>query len=217
MKLRQLLASLAILTVCADARAADLEAEAWPELDIWINLDEAKKTRLYIMNAYAMDLEGTYNETAISVSVDHRLHPNWAVRGGLRYIVKQTDPPDKDEWRGVGDVKLYLPLGRRWQLTDRNRLDLRQLVGGGFSVRYRNRVMLEKPIPMFGRDITGFGSYEIYYDSNHSAWSRQRLIGGGSVPIVDWLSVDLFYGYHIETRPKDETAGAWGLAIGLYF
>jgi len=37
------------------------------------------------------------------------------------------------------------------------------------------------------------------------------------MPFSKWLSLDVFYGYHIETAPNNETGGAIGLAIGIYF
>jgi hypothetical protein len=63
-----------------------------------------------------------------------------------------------------------------------------------------------------------FGSYELYYDSRYSRWGqRHRFIGGVSIPLAERASVDLFYGYHIETAPKDETGDAVGIAFGFYF
>ena len=76
---------------------------------------------------------------------------------------------------------------------------------------------MEKTIKVFSRTLTGFSSYEIYYDSRYDKWrQRNRFIGGVSTPIVDWLSVDVFYGYHIERKPKRETGGAIGVAFGIY-
>ena len=70
---------------------------------------------------------------------------------------------------------------------------------------------------MLGKDVTWFASYELYYDTKYEEWVRQRLIGGFSYPFTDWLTTDLFYGYHVVTVPEKENAGAWGLAIGFWF
>ena len=103
--------------------------------------------------------------------------------------------------------------------TNRNRIDLRKFDGENtLSWRYRNRSQIEKPFTVLDHQITGFASYEIYYDSCYNKMGqRNRLIAGVSVPIKEWLSVDVFYGYHIESKPKYETGGAIGIAIGLYF
>ncbi len=219
------IAALVVLFVSATpfaCLAADLEADAWPELDIWIKLDEAGKNRLYILNSYTEEPSVQYQETALGLSWDQRFHKNWAWRIGARYIWKQVEPPDKNETRVVLDLKWFheLGAGSGWLLTDRNRLDLRYFDNDpSSSFRYRNRIQLEKGFPVFSlpRNWTGFASYEIYYDSRFNRLGqRHRFIAGVSVPIFKWLSVDVFPAYHIETEPKEESGAAIGVAIGIY-
>jgi len=139
------------------ARAADLEADAWPEIDIWIKLDEIQRDRLYILLSYTEEPTYQYQETAVGLSWDRCFHPNWAWRVGTRYIDKKVDPPDPGETRVVLDLKWFYPLGKEWLLTDRNRLDLRHFDGDTVaSFRYRNRVMLEKPFEFLAPRLTGF-------------------------------------------------------------
>ena len=199
--------------------AADLEAEAWPEFDIWIKLDDAGKDRILILAAFADEPSFQYEETALGISWDRRMNKSWSWRVGIRYIWKEVDPPDTNETRGVFDLKWFKELGGDWLLTDRNRIDLRKFEGvSSLSFRYRNRIQIEKPFKVFSRKWTGFTSYEIYYDSRYDEWGqRQRLIAGVSIPIKEWFSVDVFLGYHIETKPKDESGAALGVAFGLYF
>lgn len=220
--IRTKIAAFVLLTVLAaplSCLAADLEADAWPELDIWIKLDEAGKNRIYILNSYTEEPSYDYQETALGISWDQRVAKNWSWRIGARYIWKQVDPPDKGEARVVLDLKWFHELGRGWLLTDRNRLDLRHFDNDpSSSFRYRNRIMLEKGFPVFSWNWTGFGSYEIYYDSRfNKLGQRHRFIAGVSVPIFKWLSVDVFPAYHIETEPKEESGAALGVAIGIYF
>lgn len=201
------------------SQAADIEAGAWPEFDIWINMDETGKNRLYILNSYTEEPSYSYEETVLGVSWDQRFHENWSWRAGARYIWKQVDPADKNETRIVLDLKWFQKLGNGWLLTDRNRLDLRKFEGdSSSSFRYRNRLQLEKGFSLLSWQLTGFASYEIYYDSRYDKWGqRHRVIAGVSIPVVDWASVDVFYGYHSETEPKDETGSALGIAFGFYF
>jgi hypothetical protein len=147
------------------------------------------------------------------------MNKSWSWRVGVRYIWKEVDPPDTNETRGVLDLKWFKDLGNGWLLTDRNRIDIRKFEGvSSLSFRYRNRVQIEKPFKVFSQNWTGFTSYEIYYDSRYDEWGqRQRLIAGVSVPIKEWLAVDVFLGYHIETKPKNESGAALGIAFGLYF
>jgi hypothetical protein len=211
-------ALLFIVAAAPQAAAQDLEVEAWPEFDIWIPLDKQKKDRIYILAAFGSEPDYRYEESALGVSWDRRFHPNWSWRIGARYIWKVVDPPDANETRVVLDLKWTQPLGKGWQLSDRNRIDLRRFdTKDSASFRYRNRIQMEKTIPIFSRNWVTFGSYEMYYDSRYDKWGqRNRFIGGVSVPIVDWFSVDVFYGYHVETKPKSETGGAVGVALGIF-
>jgi len=199
---------------CAEA---DIEAESWPEFDIFIGLDKDRKNRIIILNSYARAPEHTYQETALGVSFDRRFSKSWSWRAGLRYIAKEADPPDTDEVRGVFDLKWFRPLGRGWLLTDRNRVDIRYLdKTNKVTYRYRNRIMLEKPFRVGKSDWTGFASVEFYYDSSFNDWIRTRLIGGVSIPVSTWGALDVFYGYHLETQPNLEDAEAVGLAFSLF-
>jgi hypothetical protein len=69
---------LAMLLAPTTVRAQDLEAEAWPEFDIWINMDETGKNRLFILASFADEPKFQYEETALGVSWDQRLTPNWS-------------------------------------------------------------------------------------------------------------------------------------------
>ena len=210
---------LAALAAPTTVRAQDIEAEAWPEFDIWINLDEAGKNRIYILSSFANVAKYQYQETALGASWDRRFHKRWSWRVGIRYIWKEVDPPDKNETRAVFDLKWYQPLPGGFMLTDRNRLDLRRFDGDSdTSYRYRNRVQVEKTFTALSRPLTGFLSYEFYYDSRYDEWGqRQRVIAGASLSLTDWLSVDVFPAYHYETKPKSEDAVALGVAFGIYF
>ena len=148
--------------------AADLEAEALPEFDIWIKLDDVGKDRIFILAAFADEPSYQYEATALSISWDRRMNKSWSWCVGVRYIWKAVDPPDTNETRGVFDLKWFKDLGNGWLLTDRNRIDLRKFEGvSSLSFRYRNRVQIEKPFKVFSQNWTGFTSYEIYYDSRY--------------------------------------------------
>ena len=225
MKFRQFLRavltlSAVLIIVFPSIRAADIEGDAWPEIDIWIGMDEEQKNRIFILKSFTEEPNFEYQEEATGISWDQRFHENWSWRAGIRYIGKQVTPPDAGETRGVLDLKWFYPLGDDWLLTDRNRIDLRWFDGDyDMSYRYRNRVQLEKPFKVFDHTLTGFASYELYHDSRYDkVVQRQRFIGGVSIPIVEnKLSVDFFYGYHSESAPKKETGDAVGIAIGIYF
>ncbi len=214
-----LISAISLAGITTSQAAADLEADAFPEFDIWISLDQEHRNRLFILLAFAEEPSFEYQESALGISWDQRVNPCWSWRAGIRYITKEVDPPDADELRMVLDLKWFHSFGDDWLFTDRNRIDIRRFDDDSdLSFRYRNRIQLEKPFKVFDHEITGFASYEIYYDSRYNKLGqRHRFIVGVSVPLSEWLSVDVFYGYHIETKPKDETGDALGIAFGLHF
>jgi hypothetical protein len=184
------------------------------------------RNRLFILSTFAEEPSFEYNETVLGISWDQRFHENWSWRAGIRYIDKQVFPPDKAETRGVFDLKWFqpvnfLPWSDDWLFTSRNRVDVRRFQGSSkLEYRLRNRLQLEVPItlPLIDKVITGFGSYENYYDSRYGGiGQRHRFIGGISIPFSKRFSTDVFYGYHIETKPKRETGEAFGVAFGFYF
>ena len=211
-----ILASLLIPAL--PASGAELEADAWPEIDIWIKMDEIKRDRIYVLLSFTEEPNYSYQETAFGVSWDHRFDEHWSWRAGARYIDKQVEPADAGETRVVLDLKWFQQLGREWLLTMRNRLDLRHFDDSpSSSFRYRNRLMLEKPFQLLSQRLTGFGSYEFYYDSRWNSWAqRQRIIAGISIPVTQWGSVDIFGAYHDEQKPIHEDGEAIGIAFGIY-
>lgn len=212
------LLSLTFQIYSAGVYAADIEAGAWPEFDIWIGLDDQQKNRIYILKSFTEEPNFSYQEEVIGISLDHRLNKSWSLRGGARYISKLAEPPDANETRVVFDAKWFRKLKNQWLLTDRNRIDIRDIEDKeDLSYRYRNRIQLERPFVVNQTKLTGFGSYELYYDTRFNAWQRQRLILGVSIPLGRKASVDFFYGYHKETEPKVERADAGGIAFGFYF
>ena len=69
------------LTAPSAGRAQDVEAEAWPEIDVWINVDDAGKDRIFILNSFAAEPNVQYEETALGVSWDRRFSPRTPLDG----------------------------------------------------------------------------------------------------------------------------------------
>ena len=55
---------LTLFSGVSTATAAELEADAWPENDIWIKLDDIKRDRLYILFSFTEEPTYQYEETA---------------------------------------------------------------------------------------------------------------------------------------------------------
>ncbi|MBX3278953.1 MAG: DUF2490 domain-containing protein [Acidobacteria bacterium] len=97
------------------------------------------------------------------------------------------------------DFTAEVPLKAGWRLLDRNRTELR-IVEGDFSVRYRNRLQVERTLLLGKHPLTPYFAGEIFYNSRTRAWNRSRLNLGARLPISKHLGVDLYYMYQYDDR-----------------
>jgi len=65
---------LAMLLAPTTVRALDLEAEAWPEFDIWIKMDETGKNRLFSPASFADEPKFQYEETGGALGIAFGLY-----------------------------------------------------------------------------------------------------------------------------------------------
>lgn len=96
-----------------------------------------------------------------------------------------------------------VPVGR-WAIQDRNLFE-RRFLTNLTTFRYRNRLMLERPVQIKRHSLKAFIWDEVFYDSQFHTWVRNRLALGAGKKVNRHLSVDLYYlrqndGY---TRPGD--------------
>jgi hypothetical protein len=204
---------VAVVACSAVTVSAQGDVDAWPEFDIWITLTE--KDRLFLMTSFATDEGKSYNEGAVGIGWDRRLTKKWSVRGSYRYVYTQTDPSDTEESRLIFDAKYYIPLGKKWMLTNRNRVDLR-FVGSDFSWRFRDRIQIERPTPIWNHDLILWSSLEGWYDSNYNVVvNRTRVMAGFTFFFTKWLSTDIFYAFQDERNPESQK-NALGIFVGLW-
>ena len=99
------------------------------------------------------------------------------MRAGYRYGFSLNKDEDYNEHRILLEQTLRLPLPVGPLLSDRNRQGFRFL-SGDLSVRYRNRVTLEREFGIRRFKFTPYASGEIYYDIRFHAFNRNRMIAG---------------------------------------
>jgi hypothetical protein len=207
--------------------------ELWPEIDVYIHIKP--KVRLFLLGTVSKTAEdGELRnakgfEAQIGAHVDYIPNQHVILRAGYRYgtSVGSTDDPFK-EHRLITEQTLRQLLPGDLLLSDRNREDFR-FVDGDFSFRYRNRVTLERELHLFkGRSITPYVSGEIYYDTRHNTWNRNRFAAGVQAalragPLRKMLMpkrqviLDLYYMRQNDSRSDIQHVNAIGAALGFYF
>ena len=117
----------------------------------------------------------------------------------------------------VLDATPRFPLKAGVSVADRNRADLR-FIEGGFSWRYRNRLMVERSFRVHSYHFTPYVRGEAYYDSKPAKWSRTTEDIGCVFPIRRRAEIESYYEHMNDTSksPNRQTHGV-GVTLSLYF
>jgi hypothetical protein len=204
-----------VLCSARGAVAQETLHEFWPEIDIWHTL--GAKERLLLQWTRSRGRDYYFGETGWAAHYDYRAKNSLSVRGGYAYIVGKTEDRMTDvEHRGILDATPRWTFNPGWLVTDRNRIDLR-LKNGEFSVRYRNRLRIEKEVAVGSYTITPYGSVEVFFDSRFDVFNRNLLTAGIQFPINRTVMLDLYLSRQRDTRSQPERVNAVGLAVNLTF
>ena len=113
-------------------------------------------------------------------------------------------------------------------MSDRNREDFR-FVDGEFSLRYRNRVTVEREFHVLReRTVTPYVSGELFYDTRYGIWNRNRyavgvqtsLRPGGVLKMLlpkRQIILDVYFMRQTDSRSDLPHVNALGAALSFYF
>jgi len=201
--------------------------QIWPEVDFYVPLNE--KFRLFFLATSTKAEETRDNlEGQVGAHIDYHLNRKVSLRTGYRYGFSMGGSDPFKEHRIIFEQTLRQPLPLQVLFSDRNREDLRW-VNGEFSARYRNRVMLEREFKVLNRQVTPYGSAEVYYDSRFQTWNRNRLTVGTQialkrgVPLISLihpkkqLVLDVYLVRQNDSRSQPSRVKALGVAFSVYF
>src|SRR5262249_8304247 len=134
-----------------------------------------------------------FDQEIVSAGVTYS--PSRWVSFGTGYLYLHANPKLSGlnyENRMYGEVTFNAPAFHRFLLSDRVRPELRweQRPGGGtFTQRYRNRVMLSRPVDIREKNYLPFVMWERFYDAEVKAWSRTRYYAGVTAPVAKKESI----------------------------
>lgn len=207
--------------------------EFWPEVDVYINIKP--KVRLYLLGTLSKSIEDgeLFNaqsyEAQVGAHVDYIPNHHVILRTGYRYGTAVGDNDDGfREHRILTEQTLRKMLPGEFLFSDRNRQDFR-IINGDFSFRYRNRVTVEREIPMFKkRTITPYVSGELYYDTRFNVWNRNRWGVGvqhslRSGPLLKMLLpkrqiiLDIYFMRQNDSRSSTPHVNALGASLAFHF
>ncbi len=226
----KLIYRLTLLLVLASSPAKSQQSvQFWPEIDTYVKLDD--RFRLFF-NASNSREAGSAIGSEFGANLDIFLKPLHRLqrptlfrldrsqsrflvfRIGYRYLPSPGQPLEN---RVVLEATSHHPLVAGAVISDRNRADLRW-VGGVFSWRYRNRLAVERTVPIFSYHFTPYVHAETYYDSNYHKLNRTALDFGVVFPIRRRFEIEPYYEHmnHTGKSPNRQT-DAVGLTLSVYF
>ena len=201
--------------------------QIWPEVDVYISLSE--KIRLFFLATTTKAEETKQNlEGQLGVHVDYKVNRKVSLRAGYRYGFSLGGSDPFKEHRILFEQTLRQSLPLEVLLSDRNREEVRW-VNGESSARYRNRVTLEREFKILNRQVTPYGSAEVYYDSRFKTWNRNRFAVGAQIafkrgaPLISLiypkrqLVLDVYVMRQNDSRSQPARLKALGIAFSLYF
>lgn len=217
---------IAILVCAGCVASGQTQNEFWPEVDVFVPL--TPKLRL-MFSATITRVEETRNNTEgqVGAHIDFLTNKKMRFRAGYRYGFALGGGDPFQEHRIVLEQTFRKNLPLKVLLSDRNREDLR-FVNGDFSVRYRNRVTLEREFELRRVHITPYVSGEVYYDTRFDTWNRNRLTAGIQVPLkrgfpvlqlvrpTSLMVLDLYLMRQNDSRSSPARVRGIGLAFNIY-
>lgn len=134
-----------------------------------------------------------FDQELVSAGITYS--PSRWVSIGTGYLYLHANPNLSGinyENRIYGEVTFKAPTFHHFLLSDRVRPELRweqAPAGSTFTQRYRNRLILERPIKRY----SPFVMWEEFYNTNVKSWSRARYYGGVKMPIDGRASMEFYF------------------------
>jgi hypothetical protein len=136
------------------------------------------------------------------------------IESGYRVIAAPDKPVEN---RALEAVTVHLSLLAGILLLDRNRADLDWQIGK-FTWRYRNKLTLERTVPVGSYHLIPYLAAEPFYESQYSKWSTTDLYAGSLFPVGRHVEFNLYYEHENDTGKKPNRQNNYvGLALYLYF
>ena len=201
------------------------EHELWPEIDTYFPIKDRFRLLVTAREERAGE-EGEGIKTYIGGQLDFFLTKNWLLRNGYEYGFRIGSGDCFKEHRFILEQTYSRDLPRKFAVHERNREELRVL-NDDFSMRFRNRLKLEREFSLGKRSLIPYGSAEIFYDTRYDVFNRNRLSAGlefrfkkrtnALLNIREQKILDLYYLWQHDTRSSNPKVRAIGISFAIHF
>lgn len=133
---------------------------------------------------------------------------------GYRIITAPNTPAIN---RAVEAVTFHFPFAFGTLFSDRNRADL-DWSAGAFSWRYRNKLTIQRSVPVSSYHLIPYVAAEPFYESQYQKWSTTDLYAGCLFPAGKPVQFDVYYQHENNTGKKPNRQNNFiGGGLALYF
>jgi Protein of unknown function (DUF2490) len=213
------LALLAFVTCSSSAQTTTDptdDVQMWPDLTLRFNLNKKTSLDFFGTARLGRHLSHVVAEQ-LGVATAYRPSQYLTLTANYRFVWGQpTATRSNFEKRLFFDATPRLPLSHGILLTDRNRVEFRE-INGVRSTRYRNRYQIEKAVKWSEKTFTPYISGENYYDSRYHEWGRKQLWTGVRVPLNKHLQCDFMYMHNWDARAKPGYWNVFGVLTRIEF
>lgn len=222
---------LALLAAALPAGAQDSDStnEVWPEFDFFIKLNE--KSRIFLLyTGTKQEYLGSFADGQTGVHLDFYTIPAFRpvintidqsrskflmIRVGYLLSRPKNNSGTSTEHMATIEATARAQLPGGLLLSDRNRFDFRW-VEGDPRHRYRNRLKLERTIPLGRFQFTPYTHVETFYDLQPREWSRLRYAAGAEFSITKRIVLEGYFLRQNTWASVPQFVNAAGMAVQFY-
>jgi hypothetical protein len=211
---RRIAAWIVMLAALSEAAAANAQTsqayEFWPEINLIYRFDDRNK--VIAMGSTSRDRDSnTAYQGEIGAAFDHRFTDFFSARVGYRHA-NALDGSSFREDRLLAEQTFRLHLPAQVTVDFRTREDLRWL-DTGYSMRFRERIKIQRDTTIGSYTFTPYVSSEVYFDTRYDQFSRYRLIAGTNFPVYGPLSIEPYLAHQVDSAPSSKIVDAIGLIL----
>jgi len=188
--------------------------ELWPELRLHHSLDDLSQV-VGILEFNRDQDSGQVEQVTAGVDLDRRF-TDWFVGGiGYRHGTA-TGGGAYYENRLLTEQTFHIPFPQSVSADARTREEFRWL-DTGFSMRFRERVQVQRDTTIGDYTFQPYGSVELFYDTRYGEFSRYRLIAGVTFPILSYLSAEPYLAHQVDYASGYTIVDAIGFKVHVSY
>lgn len=173
------------------------DTQSWNEVQFTVPFNEQVELTLSGEFRLGRNL-GDFVDERVGASLRFKLGKYFEFSPGYEYILKQPDRSRntfENRLSFAGTVKI--PVGR-FTVENRNQFERRLRNSQSDTTRYRNRLLISRPVKIGGVELDLFASEEVFYDWSENDWTRSRFSVGGEKKFSEQFTLEVYY-----TRQND--------------